>query len=61
VLWKFIGIEKYRAVHHVKSQRLMHPRNQALFDLYDEIRRIEAEGRDGVLIEAGCGLGALPS
>ncbi|MCS3940532.1 asparagine synthase (glutamine-hydrolyzing) [Salinibacter ruber] len=52
-----IGIKRYCIVQDVKNRHLTYLNNQALFDLYDEVRRIETEGKEGILIEAGCALG----
>lgn len=44
-------------VRAVRQKRLTYLEENALFDLYDEVRRSRREGVEGVLIEAGCALG----
>ena len=57
LLGKIVGLEKYRIVHRVKSQNLTYLSDQALYEIYDQVRQIEVSGRRGILIEAGCALG----
>lgn len=44
-------------VGRVREHGLTYLGENALFDLYDQVRRVEEQPREGILIEAGCALG----
>ncbi len=44
-------------IRSVRAESLTYLDDTALEDLYNEVRALETEGRDGILIEAGCALG----
>lgn len=44
-------------IGRVREQGLSYLGENALFDLYDQVRRVEEQQIDGLLIEAGCALG----
>lgn len=47
----------FRIIRHVTNRRLTYLEPPALADLYRAVAQVEAEGRPGILIEAGVALG----
>lgn len=47
----------FRVIRHVKRNHLTYLETSALLELYQRVRDVEGQQREGMLLEAGCALG----